>query len=167
MLKLNRTTEYGLMALRHMSRQGAERASAREIADLFGLPFEITAKTLQRLKDAGLILSVQGAHGGYTLSRPLEEVTLASFLQLMEGPQFLVSCATEGKRRVAIPRVRDAGGCEYHSRCEIKLMMSELNGRIFGFFSGIRLADLIRAGDPCDQHRQTATRLVESAETEG
>src|SRR3954467_14490649 len=93
MIKLNRTTEYGLMALRHMSRKRAEVTSAREIADTYGLPFEITAKTLQRLKDTGLIQSAQGARGGYTLQRPLGEVNLAEFLNLMEGPQSVVACA--------------------------------------------------------------------------
>lgn len=138
MIKLNRTTEYGLMALRHISRQGqAKRASAREIADLFGLPFEITAKTLQRLKDAGLIQSVQGAHGGYSLERPLEEITLGQFLQLMEGPQFLVNCVSEEPA---------SASCEYHGRCEIKSMMGQLNHKFLSFLSGIRLAELIGEG---------------------
>src|SRR3954447_14140677 len=94
MIKLNRTTEYGLMALRHMSRKRSEVTSAREIADSYGLPFEITAKTLQRLKDTGLIQSAQGARGGYTLQRPLSEVSLAEFLHLMEGQQSVVACAS-------------------------------------------------------------------------
>src|ERR1051325_2246654 len=96
MIKINRTTEYGLMALRHMSRkrEATEVTSAREIADSYGLPFEITAKTLQRLKDTGLIQSAHGARGGYTLHRPLSEVSLAEFLELMEGPQSVVTCVS-------------------------------------------------------------------------
>ena len=79
MIRLNRTTEYGLMALRYISRkQGC--TSAREVADTYGLPFEITAKTLLRLKDLGLIQSTQGARGGYTLSRCMKEISLAEFL---------------------------------------------------------------------------------------
>ncbi len=139
MFKLNRTTEYGLMALRHMSRKSmrepGEVTSAREIADSYGLPFEITAKTLQRLKDTGLIQSAQGAKGGYTLQRALEEITLAEFLDLMEGPQSVVMCAPAQEQQSAYP-------CEYHPRCEIRAVMGELNGRIHHFFSGIRLADL-------------------------
>src|SRR4051812_34433600 len=114
MIKLNRTTEYGLMALRHMSRKSAahprEVTSAREIADSYGLPFEITAKTLQRLKDTGLIQSAHGAKGGYTLQRSLNEVSLAEFLELMEGPQSVVFCAGGTDH--------NATGCEYGGRCE-------------------------------------------------
>ena len=144
MIKLNRTTEYGLMALRHMNRKRIEHrdclsavevTSAREVADSYGLPFEITAKTLQRLKDTGLIQSAQGARGGYTLARSLEDVNLAEFLRLMEGPQSLVACATHEP-------LSETSGCEYRGRCEIKPLMSDLNSRILNFLSSIRLAEL-------------------------
>jgi len=138
MIKLNRTTEYGLVALRHISRKHSEAptevTSAREIADFYGLPFEITAKTLQRLKDTGLIQSAHGARGGYTLHRSLKDVSLAEFLELMEGPQSVVMCATATDHSPT--------ECEYGGRCEIRNFMGKLNSRIFKFLSEIQLADL-------------------------
>jgi Rrf2 family protein len=142
MIKLNRTTEYGLMALRHMNRKGQNNdqgiTSAREIADSYGLPFEITAKTLQRLKDSGLIQSAQGARGGYRLQRSLHDVSLAEFLKLMEGPQGVVACA--GHERAATE-----SACEYQNKCEIQHMLGDLNSRVLHFLSGIRLAELANA----------------------
>lgn len=143
MIKLNRTTEYGLMALRHMNRKpkdGSEFTSAREVADVFGLPFEITAKTLQRMKDMGLIQSAQGARGGYILQRKLEEITLAEFLEKMEGPQAVVACANHAPAKTE-PEP-NACGCEYHGKCEIRGLMSDLNAKVRHFLTGIRLADL-------------------------
>lgn len=137
MIKINRTSEYGLMALRHMSRTCGV-TSAREIADSYGLPFEITAKTLQRLKDTGLIQSAQGARGGYTLQRPLEQVTLAEFLMLMEGPQSVVACSGE-LEETADGHTSDC--CAYTPRCEIKHLMTDLNSRVYKFLQGIRLAE--------------------------
>ena len=129
MIRLNRTTEYGLMALRYMSckrgRESCECTSAREIADLYNLPFDITAKTLQRLRDAGFIQSTQGARGGYKLSRNLQDVSLAEFLSLMEGPQSVVACQGPLKRT-----------------------LGELNHKIKGFLGGICLADLAVEGAP-------------------
>ena len=91
MLRLSKKADYALMAMKHLAtRPDAASASAREIADSYGLPFEITAKTLQRLKDTGLIQSAHGAKGGYTLQRSLSDVSLAEFLELMEGPQSVV-----------------------------------------------------------------------------
>ena len=149
MIRLNRTTEYGLMALRHMSKKMSGKSSqnalsladspqswtsAREIADCYGIPFEITAKTLQRLKESGIIQSAHGAKGGYILQRSLSEVSLAEFLTLMEGPQGLVACSGSEDQSV--------NDCEYGSHCEIKSVMNRLNSRLFKFLSGIPLAEL-------------------------
>jgi Rrf2 family protein len=154
MIRLNRTTEYGLMAMRLMSqkcKQGSQFTSAREVADEFGLPFEITAKTLQRMKETGLIQSTQGARGGYILSRKLEEITLAEFLELMEGPQSVVACHNHSPLKPAKPV--KAGGtetpvsakncaCEYEKKCQIQGLMLGLNAKVKSFLGGIRLADL-------------------------
>jgi Rrf2 family protein len=141
-----------LMALRHMSRKRTEVTSAREIADSYGLPFEITAKTLQRLKDTGLIQSAQGARGGYTLSRQLRDVNLAEFLRLMEGPQAIVACA--GGNAEMVEGAQATPGCEYQGRCEIKGLMSDLNSRIFGFLSGICLAELAEGTQEKSEHNE-------------
>jgi Rrf2 family protein len=151
MIKLNRTTEYGLMALRHISRKHAANpaqvTSAREIADSYGLPFEITAKTLQRLKETGLIQSAHGAKGGYTLQRTLDQISLAEFLELMEGPQSVVSCTSSLSSSSSDTASVE---CGYGSRCEIKQFMSNLNDRVFKFLSEIRLAEL---GDESRPHQ--------------
>lgn len=134
MIRLNRTTEYGLIALRHMSlKKDASRTSAREIATHYGLPFEIMAKTLQRLKDMGLITSTQGARGGYLLAPSLETFHLADFIAQMEGDTRVVACA-------------ESGGCEYKPRCEIQHVMNGLHQRVHGFLSQIRLTEFIQSG---------------------
>lgn len=149
MIKINRTSEYGLIALRHMSRKPShEVTSAREIADTYGLPFEITAKTLLRLKDSGLIQSAQGAKGGYMLQRSLEEIHLAEFLGLMEGPQSMVACSpqhaadAEEMKNSGAPLKLAGCQCEYSPRCEIKDVMNDLNGKLFQFLAGIPLAEI-------------------------
>jgi Rrf2 family protein len=164
-IKLNRTTEYGLMALRHMSRKshlslqsqtGCGVTSAREIAESYGLPFEITAKTLQRLKDTGLIQSAQGARGGYTLKRSLTEVSLAEFLQLMEGPQSVVACAA-GEVAMVEAAPPTSCSCEYRPKCDIKSVMGNLNAKVLGFLSGIRLAEIV---ENYQQASSTATAVA-------
>lgn len=133
MVKLNRTTEYGLIALRYMmgkqSQGDASVTSARELADRYDLPFEITAKTLQRMKESGLIQSAHGARGGYAIARCPSKLSLAEFLELMEGPQAVVGCT-------------NSSPCEYGGRCEVKGVMTDLNSRVKTFLAGILLTDL-------------------------
>ena len=141
MVKLNRTTEYGLIALRYMmgkqSQGDSSVTSARELSDRYDLPFEITAKTLQRMKESGLIQSAHGARGGYTISRCPSKLNLADFLELMEGPQSVVGCTGPALTGDAPAKV-----CEYSGKCEVSGVMTDLNSRVKTFLSGILLTDL-------------------------
>jgi Rrf2 family protein len=149
MLRLNRTTEYGLIALRHMNQKtGANPdllTSAREISDTYGLPFEITAKTLQRLKELGLIQSTQGARGGYTLARSLTSVHLAQFIEWMEGSTAIVSCVENHKAQHRKTDAPAPSPCEYQPRCDIQHLMTGLNSKVYGFLSGITLLEFLAA----------------------
>ena len=141
MIRLNRTTEYGLIALRHIAQKqhsvmnttrASQLSSAREIADSYRLPFEITAKTLQRLKEVGVIQSTQGARGGYLLSENVKNTSLAQFIDWMEGTSAIV-CCVENKD----------SNCEYQERCDIQHIMFDLNSKISGFLSSIKLIDFV------------------------
>ncbi len=129
MIRLNRTTEYSLIALYHMHKQQESLSTAREIADSYGLPFEITAKTLQKLRDVGLIQSLQGAKGGYALARPLASLSFGEFVQLVEGPQRLTPCCFDVS-------------CTYDERCEIRGFVSALNAKVVALFHAVSLAEL-------------------------
>lgn len=143
MIRLNRATEYALMALHHINRKGdGERTSAREVAETYALPFEITAKTLQRLRDLGLIQSAQGARGGYALACRFSDISLAEFIEKLEGPDAVVACELAEKDRF------QGTCCEYESRCEVQDMMGDLNARVRGFLTGITLADLLNRRFP-------------------
>lgn len=142
MLKLNRTTEYGLMALTYIrSKAQGELTSAREIADHFELPFEILAKTLQRLKEQGLISSTYGTRGGYVLSRDLATLDLAEFLTMMEGPVAVVACQSPDA---------PTQDCGYRGSCNISSTMRTLNSRFTDFLHRISVEELTRS--PVEHH---------------
>ena len=48
MLKLSRKADYGLISLKHMAMKKSS-ASAREIAEAYGIPLPLLAKVLQKL----------------------------------------------------------------------------------------------------------------------
>lgn len=137
MFRLNRMTEYALIALRQLHEKRVENRSlsARELAELEGLPFEITAKTLQRLRDAGYIRSAQGAKGGYLLTCDLQSVTFSQFLEAVEEKANLATHLEEccqGQCR-----------CEYQARCSIKPFMISVNRRIRKFLETVPLSELL------------------------
>ena len=135
MIKFKRTTEYALIALHHMHHKEITTAgtvtSARKVADRFNLPFEITAKTLQRLRDTGIIQSAQGSRGGYHLSKDLEQVSLKNFLTLLEGDQATVPCSHSDT------------DCNLVQLCPIQGFMFGVSSKILTVLEQISLKELV------------------------
>ena len=87
MLRLSKKAEYALMALKDLaSRPEAEAASAREIAERYGIPIELMAKVLQRLVRQDLLASHHGTRGGYQLSRSARLISVADVIEAIDGP---------------------------------------------------------------------------------
>ena len=131
MMRVNKASEYGLLALRYIGSQ-SEAMSAREISDALKLPYEITAKTLQRLKEAGFIGSTLGTNGGYKLLSPLAEISFAQVIDALEGPIAIVECAQHSDNE-----------CQRTSLCELKDSMHILNSKIRSILETTKLQELV------------------------
>lgn len=61
------------------------------------------------LKASGLINSSRGAHGGYLLAKPPQDISLAEVVQAVEGNLALVECVSSPKvcRRISICVMRE------------------------------------------------------------
>src|SRR2546427_1290225 len=64
MLKLTKKADYGLIAHKHLANGHGGTASAKEIADAYGIPLPLLAKILQKLTKTGLLVSAAGSSGG-------------------------------------------------------------------------------------------------------
>ena len=95
MLRLSKKAEYALMALKDLAlRPEAEAASAREIAERYGIPVEVMAKVLQRLARQHLLVSQHGTHGGYLLGRLASRISVADAIEAIDGPVTITVCST-------------------------------------------------------------------------
>ena len=69
--------EYGVRLLVELGRQGGEQpVSLKAIAEAEDLPLAYLERIVALLKKAGLVQRTRGAHGGYLLARPAEEITM-------------------------------------------------------------------------------------------
>ena len=66
------------------------------------------------LREAGLVVSTRGAHGGYELARPPEAITMSEVLRALEGPIAPMFCATDDPEHAII--------CDRASRCTVNLL---------------------------------------------
>src|SRR5580700_1845271 len=96
MLKLTKKADYGLIALRHLALgEMGVTASAKEMADSYGLPLPLPSKILQKLARGGMLQSVAGTNGGYRLTRDPKNISAMEVIRAIDGPIVLTSCFTE------------------------------------------------------------------------
>jgi Rrf2 family protein len=135
MLKLTKKADYGLIAMRHLTTVRPRSASAKEIADHYGLPAPVLAKILQVLVRGGYLTSEHGSNGGYRLSRPPEEITAFDIVRTIDGPIFLTSCFTEN------------GDCEHHKKCSIRDPLRRIHEGIIDLLKKMSMVDLATDAD--------------------
>jgi Rrf2 family protein len=66
--------------------------SAQRLSEFHGVSRTYLAKHLQQLSRAGLVRSTEGRTGGYTLTRPAEEITVLDVVQAIEGTEPAFQC---------------------------------------------------------------------------
>src|ERR1035438_9150994 len=98
MLKLTKKADYGLIALRHLALgEAGVTASAKEMADAYGLPLPLLSKILQKLARGGMLQSVAGTNGGYRLTRDANSISAMEVIRAIDGPIVLTSCFKIGR----------------------------------------------------------------------
>ena len=134
MVRLSKKVEYGLIAIGHIAaRSGGDVVTAKEIAAEYKIPYELLAKVLQRLTKAGLILSHQGVHGGYTLAKHPEEVPISVIIHAIEGTTpVIVQCMADGPE-----------SCGVFTTCTIKSPLTKVQENIERAFSSMTLSEIV------------------------
>lgn len=132
---MSRSVEYGLIAVDYLDALDGGMARARDISSRFRLPPGAMAKILQRLTAAGIVRSVQGAHGGYRLNRSLTEVSFLDLAEAIDGPQHVTPCDDESE-------------CARRTLCTVSGPVTRLGNQITGFLANISLERLLRSESP-------------------
>src|SRR5271156_2051339 len=85
-MKLTARSEYALLALVYLARQKPDDlVSADTIARAQGIPPKFLEQILLTLKRAKYLRSVKGQKGGYQLAKPVDAVTIAEIVRLLDG----------------------------------------------------------------------------------
>jgi len=86
-MRLGHTSKYALEALAYLIRSHArnEWGQIGDIATSCNIPRKYLEQVLLDLKNAGLVESKKGQHGGYRLSREPDQITLGEALAAVQG----------------------------------------------------------------------------------
>ena len=151
--------EYGVRMMVELARHhGSGPISLAEMADHESLPRPYLEQLVVSLREAGLVHSTRGAHGGYQLSREPAQIKMGEVLRALEGPIAPMVCASEDPAH--------AGICERTGFCNVNHLWMTVQRAIIGALDSITLADLAtpRASHPFHSLPIPASQLTNTTE---
>jgi Rrf2 family transcriptional regulator, cysteine metabolism repressor len=141
-LQVSTKGEYGVRVMVDLARHYGERPrSLTDIAQAELLPLAYLEQLAKLLREANppLLTSTRGAHGGYRLSRPPEEITMGEILRVLEGPIAPMICATEGEMTEI---------CGFLNSCKIQTLWAKVRDAVARTIDTMTLAELVDTPDP-------------------
>jgi Rrf2 family protein len=114
---LSQKARYALRALFLLARrpQGASVTIA-EIASEARVPRKFLEQILLELRKRGMLHSVRGKHGGYTLGRPPDKISFAEIIRAIDGPLALSPC-------VSVTAYRRCDDCDDEAACTLRKVL--------------------------------------------
>jgi FeS assembly SUF system regulator len=93
MLRMSKLADYGTVILTTLLQRPEQTQSAAEIAAAIRVPVTTVSKILKIMTREGLVMSLRGAKGGYTLARPPDQISMAEIIEVMDGPIGMTECS--------------------------------------------------------------------------
>ncbi|CAH0119067.1 MULTISPECIES: Rrf2 family transcriptional regulator [unclassified Paenibacillus] len=86
-MKISTKGRYGLTIMMELAAKfGEGPISLKSIAEKNQLSEHYLEQLVAPLRNAGLVKSVRGAYGGYTLAKEAEQITAGDVIRVLEGP---------------------------------------------------------------------------------
>ena len=142
--------EYGVRLMVELGRQpGSRPVSLTAIADAERLPLSYLEHLVAKLRKAGLVTSTRGAHGGYRLAHPAEEITMIEVVEALEGPIAPMECFHETPEGKVLCSHAD----EVDRTCATKLLWTRVQGGVNRALAGTTLAELVEFSRPAEERQ--------------
>jgi Rrf2 family protein len=142
--------EYGVRLMVELGRRAgttevteAEPVALAAVAEAELLPLSYLEHLVAKLRQAGLVGSVRGAHGGYRLAKPATEIAMLDVVEALEGPVAPMECFhLEREGRVLCSHETDGDRA-----CATKLLWTRVHGGVTKALAGTSLAELVEFAD--------------------
>lgn len=132
-MKLSTRSRYGLKAMIDVAVYGEKNVvSLKKISQRQNLSEAYLEQLFAALKKGGLLTSIRGAQGGYTLAEPPEKIKVGTILRILEGTLSTTNCQ-DGK-----------SGCQDDCNCCVsKSVWLKMTASLNEAADSISLADLV------------------------
>jgi Rrf2 family protein len=135
-MKFSSQEEYGLRCLLRIARDGGEKGlTIPEISQSEGITIPNAAKLLRILRLGGLLESSRGQTGGYSLSKPADEILVGEVLNVLGGRLYDNEFCTTYSGTVSI--------CTNSIDCSIRSIWQTVQLAVDDVLNKITLKDLL------------------------
>jgi Rrf2 family protein len=108
--------------------------SLSEMATHEELPRPYLEQLVVSLREAGLVTSTRGAHGGYELAVAPERIRMSQVVQALEGPIAPMVCVSDGTHHAAL--------CERTEYCNVSVLWTRVRDAVLAALDSMTLAEL-------------------------
>jgi len=137
---ISKRTDYATRAVLALAIGEAEAPiKLEELARRTAVPPSVLEQVMPTMRSAGIVRSERGAHGGYRLNRPPEEITLERVVRLFQGQLAPIGCATRSHPEP----------CQMSVECSLRFVWEEVRDATIAALARTTFADLAaRAAGP-------------------
>lgn len=147
-MKLSKKGEYALRALIDLAMNSDKGVvQAHDVARKENIPVKFLEQILLALKNAGILQSRRGVGGGYSLTRPPDQIPLGEIIRLIDGPLAPITCAS----RTAPGRC----SCPDEATCGLRSVMVDVRDAVSEIVDRLTLADV------CERTRDLQSRKTD------
>ncbi len=131
-MKISTRIRYGARAMLELaSHYGEGPLDLKEIARQEDISLKYLEQVINPLRAAGLVKSIRGSKGGYSLAKPPSQICLYDVVESLEGPLNLVEC------------LHDSEVCPRTSLCVTRDIWKEVSDAISQIFYSVTLEDMV------------------------
>ena len=131
-MRISTKIRYGSRAILVLAlHYGEGPIELKEIAKEENISLKYLEQVINPLRTGGLVKSIRGSKGGYSLAKPPSEINLYDVVEVLEGPVHLIEC------------LRDSKACQKVSSCVTREIWKEVSEAISKIFYSVTLEDMV------------------------
>ncbi len=135
---LSKKTKYAINALIYIAKSDENTpVMSSEISSQQHIPKKFLERILLDLKDADILDSKRGRHGGYFLKKSSEDINLADVMRLFDGAIAFLPCVTHDY-------YEPCEECKFEEQCGIRNAFMELKHMTVKFLKSCTLKDILQ-----------------------
>ena len=138
-MRLSKRGEYGLRAMMLLAEfyeplESPPPTRIKDISEVENIPIKYLEQILLALKNAGLLNSKKGIHGGYYLAKHPSEIYLGQIVRILDGPLAPIRCVSQ--------MAYEPCGCRDEETCGLRMVMGDVRNAIAEILDNTSLEDM-------------------------